>query len=343
MKKKNLFIFTFLMIVSAFTMAQDAFFSQYFASGIYFNPAMAATETSLTLSGITRTQWKGVGTPYQSSMLALTLPIKDKFEKHKRLGGVTFSLYDDKSGDKTLQTTGVNTTLAYGFSITEKNLLFFGATAGYYQKSINQNNFQWGSQYNPLIGWDGDVSPGVGAIRDKTSYFDINAGLLAVHDLEKDVGTDRAEIFMGVATYHLNSPNESLIEDNTSKLPLRINANLGALLPLKNHIGISPNLLYVQQGENKQINLGVYGTYYFLNVESKGVTPNNIEVGTWYRLQDAFIVNLGVGNEIYHIGFSYDMTTSNLKYSSAGNSAYEISFKLQKPHKKTERHYTPRF
>jgi type IX secretion system PorP/SprF family membrane protein len=343
MMKKSTFIFSFLMLVVGFSMAQDAVFSQYFASGIYFNPSMAATETSVTLSGISRTQWKGVGTPYQTSMLAITLPIKDKFEKHKRLGGVTFSLYSDKSGDKTLRTIGLNTTLAYGFNISDKNLIFFGATAGYYQKTLNQANFQWGSQYNPLIGWDSSVNPNVGTILDNTNYFDINAGILAVHDLEKNVGTDRAEIFLGLATYHINSPNESLVEGNTSELPLRINANLGALLPLKEHIGISPNVLYVQQGSNRQLNLGVYGTYYFLNVDSKGITPNNIELGTWYRLQDAFIFNIGIGNEVYHLGFSYDMTTSNLKYSSSGNSAYEISFKIQKPHKKTERHYTPRF
>ena len=331
------------MIFSGLTLSQDAFFSQYFASGIYFNPALAATETSLTLSGITRTQWKGVGTPYQTSMLAVTVPIKDKFEKHNRLGGVTFSLYDDKSGDKTLQTTGLNVTLGYGLPLSEKNLIFFGATGGYYQKTINQDNFQWGSQYNPLIGWDGTTNPGIGMIRDKTNYFDINAGLLAVHDLEKEVGTDRSEIFLGIATYHLNAPDESLIEGNSSKLPLRINANVGALLPLKEHIGISPNVLYVQQGQHKQLNLGVYGTYYFLKVDNKGIAPNNIELGTWYRLDDAFIFNIGIGNDVYHLGFSYDMTTSNLRYSSTGNSAYEVSFKLQKPHKKTERHYTPRF
>tara|TARA_B100000809_G_scaffold152179_1_gene149541 strand:- start:57 stop:1088 length:1032 start_codon:yes stop_codon:yes gene_type:complete len=343
MKKSRLIIFSFFVLISTLSVSQDAFFSQYFASGIYFNPALAATETSVTLSGITRTQWKGVGTPYQTSMLALTLPIKDKFEKHKRLGGITVSIYDDKSGDNTLKTTGFNVAGAYGLNITEKDLLIFGIMGGYYQKSLNKANFQWGAQYDDLIGWDSSVDPGVGNITSSTNYFDVNAGLLAVHDLDKEVGTDRSEIFLGVSTYHLTTPNESLVEGNTSALPLRFNVNIGALIPLKKHIGISPNLLYVQQGKNSQVNLGVYSTYYFLKNVSNGFTPNNIELGAWYRVEDSFIFTLGVGNDIYHLGVSYDLTNSNLRYSSGGNSTYEISFKLQKPHKKTERHYTPRF
>ena len=343
MKKKKLIVFAFLVLIISLSVAQDAFYSQYFASGIYFNPAMAATETSVTLSGITRTQWKGTKTPYQTSMLAITLPLKDKFEKHKKLGGVTFSVLDDKSGDNSIKTTGFNTAASYGIKVSEKNLLFFGVMGGYYQKSLDKSNFQWGSQYDPILGNASGVPPNTDQILEGANYFDVNAGILAVHDLKKEVGTDHAEIFFGLSSYHLTKPNQSLIEGGKSELPLRINTNLGALLPLKEKIGISPNLLYVRQASNSQINVGLYGTYYFLKKTSNGMIPKNVELGAWYRIEDSFIFNLGIGNEVYHLGFSYDLTTSNLQYSSGGNNAYEISFKLQKPHKKTERHYTPRF
>lgn len=320
--------------------AQDALFSQYFASGVYFNPSLAATETSLTLSGITRTQWRSVGAAYQTSMVAVTVPFKDKFEKHKRLAGITLSYYDDKSADKALHTQGLNATLGYGLSLTEKNILFVGGTFGWYNKRVDYSNFNWGGDLNNSIGGTPDVGQ---ILLDNTNYIDFNAGFLAIHDLGKKVGVDISEIYFGGAFYHINSPNESLIDGQVSNLPLRMNFNLGALLPIKEHIGVSPNVLYVAQGGGSQLNLGLYGTYYFLEQDGKGVVPNNIEVGSWYRLGDSFIVTAGIGNEVYHLGFSYDMTTSNLRYSSGGNSAYEISFKLQKPHKRTERHVTPRF
>ena len=343
MRRIRLIIFSFFVLTVTFSISQDAVFSQYFTSGIYFNPVLAATETSVSLSGITRSQWKGVGLPYQTSMLALTLPIKDKFEKHKRLGGVTVSVFDDKAGDNTLKTTAFNVAGAYGFNLSQKNLLFFGIMGGYYKKTLDKANFQWGSQYDGLIGWDSSVDPGVSNISSSIGYIDVNAGLLAVHELDKDVGTDRSELFLGVSTYHLTTPNESLVENNSSKLPVLINANLGALLPLAKHIGISPNLLYVHQGDNSQVNVGIYTTYYFLNVVDSGIVPNNIELGVWHRIEDSFIFNVGVGNEIYHLGFSYDLNSSNLTQSSSSLRTYEISFKIHKPHGKTERHYTPRF
>ncbi len=343
MRKKIFYIVSFLLFFSNVMNAQDAVFSQYFASGVYFNPALAAAETSLTISGISRTQWKSVGTPYESTMLALTIPIKDKFEKHKRLGGITVSVYDDKAGDGTLHTNGVNVSGAYGVNVTPKNLLFFGVMGGFYQKELNQANFQWGSQYNPLIGWDNTIAPASGTILAKKNYFDINAGLLVVHDLEKEVGTDRSEIYLSASTYHLNRANESLIENHKSKISTRWNVNVGALLPLKKHIGISPNLFYVHQGGQSQINTGIYLSYYFLKNTDNLIIPNNIEIGSWYRIKDSFIFNLGIGNEVYHLGFSYDMTSSDFNLAKGKNGAYEISLKLQKPHKKTERHFTPRF
>jgi len=343
MLKKGPILLLFLTLLAIKSNGQDAVFSQYFASGIYFNPALSATETSVSVSAITRTQWKGTSTPYQTSMIALTVPIKDKFEKHKRLGAISLSIYDDKLNDNTLRTTGVNAVGSYGLNLTKKDFLFFGVMAGYYQRTIDEENFQWGSQYDPAVGWDPSTAPGIENNISKASYFDLNAGVLMVHELGKDVGTDRSGIFLGVSTYHLTQPNESLIEGQSSELPLRLNANIGALLPLKKHIGISPNLLYVMQGASSQLNLGVYSTYYFLKNVNNGLEPNNIELGVWYRLEDSFIFNVGVGNEVYHLGFSYDLTTSNLKYSTVASTTYEVSLKLQKPHKKIERHYTPRF
>ena len=346
MKFVKLFVLMLMFSLSDM-IAQDAMFSQYFASGQYFNPSLVATETSLTLSGITRTQWKSVDATYQTSMIGVTIPIKDKFEKHKRLAGVNVSIINDESSDGALSELGVNVSAAYGLSLSKKNTVFFGLMGGYVQKSINHSDFRWGEQFDPTLGWDPTQPVSVGDILEDVSYFDMSAGLLAVHDLEKQVGTDRAEIYFGLAGAHLTSPNNSLLpvtdSGDISKLPLKLTTNIGALLPIKEHIGISPNVMFVSQGQYQQVNMGVYGTYYFLNGENNGVLPNAIEFGTWYRLQDSFIFNVGVGNEVYHIGFSMDLTTSNLNYTSGTNNAYEISFKLQKPHKKAERHYTPRF
>lgn len=329
------------MYISSVLLSQDAVFSQYFASGVYFNPALAATETSLTISGITRVQWKSINSSFNTSMLALTVPVKDKFEKHKRLAGATLSYYDDKSSDNILHTQGLNAAFSYGFMFSEKNILFLGGQVGWFTTRVDTDQFIWGSDLASLVlpsDFDSQLE-----LLSNSSYIDVSAGFLAVHDLKKKVGTDRSEIYFGGAFYHLNRPNQSIVKEDISNLPLRMNYNLGAIFPLRENIGVSPNFLFVQQGQKNQFNTGVYFSYYFLNQEGEGFVPNNIELGSWYRFGDSFIFNIGLGNEVYHLGFSYDLTTSNLKYTSGGNNAYEISFKIQKPHKKSERHYTPRF
>ncbi|MDB4835406.1 PorP/SprF family type IX secretion system membrane protein [Cyclobacteriaceae bacterium] len=334
----GVFVFK-LFVYSVFS--QDATFSQYFASGVYFNPAYAGTETYLTVSGITRTQWKAVDASFNTSMLALTIPIKDKDNLRKRVGGVTFSFFDDKSSDGLLHTIGGSATFAYGLPITEKDKIFVGGTAGYCQKSLSVVDFRWGSQYDPLVGWDPTIDPNTSVVNSSVSYLDLNVGFLAVHEFGKEIGGRFSEIYLGGAFFHLNTPDESLVEGNSSNMPMRINANIGGVFPMSDKLGISPNVMYAMQSDFYQLNIGLYGIYQFS--EQEGVVPNSFELGVWHRVNDAFIFNVGFANKLYQVGFSYDMTSSDLRYSSAGNSAYELSFKLHKPNKKPIRIHGPRF
>jgi len=78
---------------------------------------------------------------------------------------------------------------------------------------------------------------------------------------------------------------------------------------------LSPNVLYQQQGEFHQLNAGVYITY----------VP--VVLGAWYRHNfenvDAMIVLVGITYNGFKIGYSYDITLSELSGSTGG--AHEIS------------------
>ena len=79
---------------------------------------------------------------------------------------------------------------------------------------------------------------------------------------------------------------------------------------------VSPNLIYQQQGDFKQLNLGIY------------ILEKSLAGGIWYRQNsgfqpDAVILMLGFMREKFKIGYSFDMTLSRLSYYS--NSAHEIS------------------
>jgi type IX secretion system PorP/SprF family membrane protein len=80
-------------------------------------------------------------------------------------------------------------------------------------------------------------------------------------------------------------------------------------------IGVSPNVLYQQQGDFKQLNVGSYFT----------VDP--FVAGIWYRHAfenpDAIIISLGLHYQNLRFGYSYDYGVSALGNATGG--AHEIS------------------
>ena len=106
-------------------------------------------------------------------------------------------------------------------------------------------------------------------------------------------------------------------------LPLKVSLHGGAQFIVKEGNNrnpasfISPNILFLKQGDQGQLNVGAY---YSLGL---------VFAGDWYRHAfgngDAAIAMVGVSYDIVKIGYSYDFTVSSL--SPTGGS-HEISFVL---------------
>ncbi len=112
---------------------------------------------------------------------------------------------------------------------------------------------------------------------------------------------------------HLNRPNESFLAINENLFagrPLRLTIHGGAEFDLgrRNKRGgttlISPNAMFVKQGDVGQIMLGTY------------LGTGSIFGGAWYRhnftLADAAVFSFGVRQGVFRIAYSYDMTVSTL-------------------------------
>jgi type IX secretion system PorP/SprF family membrane protein len=126
---------------------------------------------------------------------------------------------------------------------------------------------------------------------------------------------------------HLNTPNESLlgINDNLNTgLPMRFTVHGGAQIKVregnkrKSAAFISPNIMFIKQGDFGQLNVGAYGSMGF------------VFAGIWYRQAftnpDATILLVGVQKGIFKIGYSYDVTVSGLSGYTGGS--HEISLTL---------------
>jgi type IX secretion system PorP/SprF family membrane protein len=325
--------------------AQDAAFSQYYSSYLYLNPAYAGSEPSLTAGVNSRTQWKSVTEPYQTNQISLIVPFYRKINKQSNFGGLGISLYNDKAGSGKLSATGVNINLSYVLKVTESSNILFGIQGGMIQKSIDFASLQWGSQYNRFVGYDVSVDPNAtssGNLSERTLYPDLGAGLIYYYKPGRDIREKGMSFYAGAASYHLNQPNESLVKDQVSRLPMLNKVHAGFDYSISTKFNVSPNVLVAQQNNLLQINAGMYVNYGFGNPDSRFI-PSDLIVGAWYRVGDAYIASVGLGCDTYTIGFSYDVNNSSLRTETRGRGAYEISLRITKPRViKTRRNYTPR-
>ncbi|MBX9850954.1 MAG: type IX secretion system membrane protein PorP/SprF [Cytophagaceae bacterium] len=320
---------------------QDAHFSQYYASGLYLNPAIVGMEPGLMFGSNYRTQWRSIVMPYVTSQVSLIVPFfsqKNKEDVH--IGGAGISLYNDRAGDGNFKTLGLNINGAYNLHISANHTLTFGVQGGFIQKSIDFTNLQWGEQFNPYIGFDATVNPSETTINSKKLYPDISTGLMYYFRASQAERT--VSVYVGGSAFHINRPNESLVNNAVSKLPILYKGHLGFEIPVGEKLSFSPNGLMMMQNNVMYLNTGLYCTY-TMNDGGKVLLPSDVILGAWYRLKDSFIFSIGTVNNNYLIGFSYDFNSSSLRYNTRGRGAYEISLSIRKPREKTiMRFHTPR-
>jgi len=186
--------------------------------------------------------------------------------------------------------------------------------AGYYQYRLN---------WDQLI-FEDMIETGTGEI---ISGNEIQPPKLHVGDVDFStgmvVGYD-GKYYIGAAVHHITSPDLAFYQGNISRLDAKLTIHAGAVFDLKqaqpgrenDNISISPNVVYMQQGDFHQLNGGMYLNFY------------PFVAGLWMRHNfenpDALIAMLGFQQKEFKVGYSFDFTLSKLGLPAGG--AHEISF-----------------
>lgn len=325
------------------SVGQDAIFSQYYSSYLYLNPALAASEPTVSASINSRVQWKSVVTPYTTNQASLLVPFYRPTNKDVNMGGIGISVFQNKAGDIGLTTLGVNINAAYVIPLNEQNHILAGVQVGFMQKTIDFTSGQWGAQFDPLNGFNSSLPSGEYNFVSSHMYPDISFGGVYYNNPRRDIRELGKSFYLGYSAYHFNRPNESVIADKNSALPVLNKIILGGEYSLNPIWNISPNALIAIQNASLQINVGLNATYSF-GAEGNGVVPTKLIAGAWYRVKDSYIATIGFGSSLYVVGISYDMNSSTLRKNSSGKGAgaYEISIKFNAPGKAQRIYQTPR-
>lgn len=307
-----------LILIQTGLRAQDPVFSQFFAAPLQLNPAFTGTNFAPRITFNYRNQyaaWLG-GSAYSTYSVAYEQPIE------AMNSGFGLMLLGDSAGQGIYKTNRASAFYSYKIRMNDDFAVKFGVQAGLIQTRLNWERLIFGDQIDPIngpVGPDGSVIPSNEdrpESLNKTS-FDVSAGMLIYS----------GPLYGGVSIKHLSTPDESLLQVNenlSAGLPTRTTVHMGAEIPLLrgNNLSapsfISPNLMFIKQGEFGQIMGGSYAGF------------GKIFAGLWYRHTfsnpDAVIVMFGYREGVLRIGYSYDQTISRLASAPGGTGGtHEIS------------------
>ena len=291
---------------------------------------MAGEEQDLTLSSNYRSQWGSIVSAYQTSQTSLVYPIYSKDIEERHLGGFGATLFSDKTGGGSLNSLGINLSFAYNLPLTVDRLhnLSFGAQAGFMQRRIDASSFQWGSQYDPLNGYDATWAPDNGNYNDKTIYPDFSAGVIYYYNMYNQLGQLPIRAYFGASAFHLNKPNQSFYEGDFSSLPRNLKVH-GLFEYTFDKLKVAPAGLFLWQQDVYMAEFGVSVAYRMVEYPRMLLDDIDLRLGLWMRARDAAIISLTFENPSYALGFSYDYNYSTLRTATLGKGAFEISLVLR--------------
>lgn len=293
--------------------AQDPQFSQFYANPLYLNPALTGAPICPRLIANYRNQWPSVEQAFVTYNASY-----DQYVEFLH-GGVGLLFTADRAGGGNLNTTMVSLLYAYKFNITSRIYASAGVQVTYYQRRLVWENLLFEDMIDPINGF---VLPTSEKQPDhqRVGSPDFSAGLfMGYEDL----------IYGGVSVSHMTQPDIGFYTNSDALLYMKVTAHAGSVINLRKggalddekEFSLSPNILYQQQFRYHQLNLGCYLTF------------SPFVGGLWFRYNfensDAVIPFIGVHYKNLRVGYSYDITISNLRTASGG--AHEVTASWQFP------------
>lgn len=310
-------------------MAQEGQFSQYFASGAILNPAFIGTNPTVSLTS----NYKRSGSQSNESFLELmqatiSYPFKKKTSRDFQIGGAGVTFWKESRGFQgfyTAQKILLTGAYAIKFSRLSNQSLIFGLQGGMVQNQLNDQNFQWGSQFSRYIGFD-QARNGESLSTKPLLFPTFNFGVIySTFDNNNYFVRDKS-LLVGASVDYLNEPN--LQQEGVGiTTRSRIYRLFGfANFNLAPRVAAFPSGYVLYSDGNQQINLGLYLSS--LISSAKAYNAVTLLAGAWYRVDDSIILLTGLKYNEIRLGISADLNASSFDINDAlGGTlpSYEIS------------------
>jgi type IX secretion system PorP/SprF family membrane protein len=301
---RKLLVFFILFFITRVLLGQDPQFTQFYASPLYLSPSFAGSTKGKRIVTNYRNQWPALKESFVTYAFSY-----DHYLPSLNSGlGVQF--IREQAGTGALSTTNAGLVYSYHVEVTHNWRFIPGIHFMYTQRGLDFNKLTFGDQ---LVG---DYETTVEVPPQQRAWdVDATASALAFSD----------RIWFGVTVDHLLQPNRSLTGDK-SIVPMRYSVFGGMRIPIQQKYNrqpfesLFPAFLFKKQGKNTQMNVGVY---WHNQPFMLGLWYRGLPVFKKYPSNDAIAIMAGYRIDQFNIGYSYDVTISNLAGMTQG--AHEIS------------------
>ncbi len=319
MKKLVLYV---ILLLSFFQLnAQDIHFTQFHASPLFLNPALAGANSDSRLSFIYRNQWWNIPGTYNSFLASYD----QYFIDYRSAIGVVVA--SDNAGSMNFGNRFIGLDYAYDYKFSREWTISSGLKAVYGYRSLSFDKLIFGDQL--LRGASSTLQP---VLPERSSYFDLSFGTV-FYSLYH---------FAGFSIDHINQPNISFLHQE-AKLPIKLSIHAAKTFFIFDNPGFGkksekPVILalfqYKMQKKFDQADIGLIyklplyfvGFYYrgipYLKYYKKGY-PNN----------DAICLMGGVSYKNIELSYSYDLTISWQTYRTGGSHEFALIYQFFNPQK----------
>ncbi len=338
--------------------AQDPSYSQFFNHLVSVNPAYAGMNGDLRIAAIGQHLWYNAPDKFLSTGASMDMNLNGSPWNM----GVEMQTFD-MEGHGNLTTQIFNFVGAYRIALNyvktkgrEKYSYFqMGMKWGYFNQSVNINNFTFRDQLDPILGVitaTSSYSNSLSSVYQPIHGIDASIG----GALRLDLGRKRGKITQNTIGYswcHVASTDQSMI-DMYAKLPIKKTLTINSNIPIAafskrsnflNKDIIAPGLFYTTQGPFNLMQIGF--NYLQKSIGSSGFMGSSYTYfygGVWDKTTfhkstgniNSLVLTAGAqfptsvsqngsrtGVDYLKVGFSYDITLGNMLAKTPGT--YELS------------------
>jgi type IX secretion system PorP/SprF family membrane protein len=305
------------LMLSCMLHGQDIHFSQYYLSPLTLNPANTGNyKGDYRFFANYRSQWRDIDKAYNTYSAGGDF---NAYPNNMNLSGGLIFVSDRSGGNlvvNKIMTSGAYHRKLGGFK------LHAGIQPGVVIKSIDFYKNSFPEQLNWETGvFDPKMPNSEANVVQRMTYFDLNMGVAASRRF------GRLETEGGLAAFHITHPRESFV-DRKSRLALRQAYNFAIGYWLTPNFLLKGHSLY---NATRGVSDWVSGLNAEYVLSKNAFFTNSVFAGFMYRNGykrngDANILTVGINYSHYTLGFSYDITMSELKTAVDNKGAFEIAF-----------------